>query len=434
MRHLLLGLLLGCTGDKSDANGVFDLRAEAAAEVATVLRVEFETEESLRAVVRYAFDGQEAEAPRGAPETSHRVLLRGIPADTEVELWVELEDGRASDPIQARTGSLPTDMPSMTVEGSGHDGFLLSPLIGATTGPVAVDREGRVVWYHVDDSGLDVYRARMRKDGEGVVYNAASVSGDPADDSRLVSVSWDGATVTELPVPLLAHDFVELDDGSIVAIVVEYGTDAAGEEVRGDQLVELAPDGTQTVVWSAWDCFDPDVEIGDDPELGWSFANALDYDEAEDAFLLSLRNFSSIVQIDRASGSCDWALGGEAGTLDIDGDSFLHQHQFDRTDTGIVVFDNSGAGGNASRAIEYSLDLDAGTATQVWDYQPVPSVYSFVLGDAHRFDDGDTLVTFSVAGQIDRVSPDGTATWSLNTEIGYAFGFVVPTDDLYIGD
>lgn len=431
----MLILLLACTGDKGDDNGaVTDLSVEISADVVTVPIVTFSTADSARAIVRYSFDGAEHETPRGAPATDHRTVLRGIPSDTDVDVWVELEDGSTSESVSVTTGTLPTSMPTMTVEGSGQSGFLLTPLLGGTVGPIVVDGLGNIVWYHVDDSGLDVYRARMQVGGDGIIYNAASVSGDPADNSRLIKVSWDGGTVEEVAVPLLAHDFVELDDGSIVAIVVEYGKDDAGAVVRGDSLVEILPDGSQTPIWSAWDCFDPDVEIGDDPELGWTFANALDYDATEDAFLLSLRNFSSIIQIDRASGSCDWGLGGEAGTLDIDGDSFLHEHQFDRTETGIVVFDNSGAGGNASRAIEYTLDLDADTATEVWSYKPVPSIYSFVLGDVHRYDDGDTLVTFSVAGELNRVTPEGDAEWVLNTELSYALGFVDPQDDLYLGD
>jgi Arylsulfotransferase (ASST) len=430
----MLILLLACNGDKTDDGTISDLSAVVSPDIVTIVTATWSTTDSTRAMVRYSFDGADYEAPRGAPATSHSATLRGIPSDTDVEIWIELEDGTTSESVSVTTGTLPTEMPTMTVEGSGQSGFLLTPLLGGTVGPIVVDGLGNIVWYHVDDSGLDVYRARMQGSGDGIIYNAASVSGDPADDSRLIKVSWDGSTVEEVPVPLLAHDFVELDDGSIIAIVVEYGKDDAGAEVRGDSLVEILPDGTQTPIWSAWDCFDPDVEIGDDPELGWTFANALDYDPDEDAFLLSLRNFSSIIQIDRASGSCDWGLGGEAGTLDIDGDSFLHEHQFDRTPTGIVVFDNSGAGSNASRAIEYTLDLDAGTATEVWSYKPVPSVYSFVLGDAHRYDDGDTLVTFSVAGEVNRVTADGDAEWVMNTELGAALGFVDPQDDLYLED
>ena len=47
-----------------------------------------------------------------------------------------------------------------------------------------------------------------------MIYNAASVSGDPADDSVLVKVALDGSSEEEIVVPLLAHDFVEHPDGT----------------------------------------------------------------------------------------------------------------------------------------------------------------------------------------------------------------------------
>ena len=63
-------------------------------------------------------------------------------------------------------------------------------------------------------------------------------------------------------------------------------------------------------------------------------------------------------------------------------------------------------------------------ATEVWNYTPSPSIYNFVLGDVARLDDGDTFVAFSVAGQLTRVTPDGTVKWAANTGVGFAFGFV----------
>ena len=33
--------------------------------------------------------------------------------------------------------------------------------------------------------------------------------------------------------------------------------------------------------------------------MGWTFANALDYDPADDAYYLGMRNFSSIARINR---------------------------------------------------------------------------------------------------------------------------------------
>jgi hypothetical protein len=150
-----------------------------------------------------------------------------------------------------------------------------------------------------------------------------------------------------------------------------------------------------------------------------------------DGYWLNLRNFSSVVHIDRATGACDEVVGGEAATVTLDGDAFHHEHQFDRVGDDLLVFDNDGAGDRTSRVIEYSVDAAAGVAHEIWSYSADPSVYSFVLGDLHRYDDGDTFVDWSVAGQMDRVDADGALRWRMNTDLGTAFGFLELHPSLY---
>ncbi|MDP2315672.1 MAG: aryl-sulfate sulfotransferase [Pseudomonadota bacterium] len=418
-------LLAACAGPGADDTGTSTITAEVvpSANISTLATLVWSSPEAFAGVVRYGTDERTFDVPFDASATTHETLLLGVPAGTEVT-WTVLDDAGAPQGTGTyTTGALPTELPSLTIAGGGHDQFMLTPLIGATTAAVILSPEGHIVWYHLDDRGLDVYRVRLASDGSGIVYNAASVSGDPAEDSALVHVAWDGVASTELAVPLLSHDFVELADGTLAAIGVKYGPGADGADVRGDRIVEIAPDGTQTDIWTSWDCFDPTVYEGDDIELGWTFANALDYVAETDSYRLGLRNFSSIVEVDR-SGACGDVIGGDPSDYTFEGSRFRHQHQFHVYGDRLLVFDNDGAGGNASRAIEYALDPVAKTATQVWDYTPDPKVYSFVLGDAARLDDGDTFVAFSVAGQLDRVSPDGVVEWSVNTDVGYAFGFV----------
>ncbi|MDP2308932.1 MAG: aryl-sulfate sulfotransferase [Pseudomonadota bacterium] len=417
MIALALSVLHGCTA------GTITAEVVPSADIATVATLVWSSPEPFAGIVRYGTAERTFDVPFDASQTDHETLLLGVPAATEVTWSVHDDAGTVVGTGTYTTGSLPTELPSLTVAGGGHDQFMLTPLIGAATAAIILSPEGNIVWYHLDSRGLDVYRVRLASDGTGIVYNAASVSGDPAEDSALVKVSWDGATSTEIAVPLLSHDFVELADGTLAAIGVKYGPGADGADVRGDRIVEIAPGGTQTDIWTSWDCFDPAVYTGDDVELGWTFANALDYAPDTDSYHLGLRNFSSILEVDR-SGACGDVIGGEPSDYTFDGSRFRHQHQFEMVGDRLLVFDNDGAGANASRAIEYELDRDAKTATQVWDYTPDPKVYSFVLGDAARLDDGDTFVAFSVAGQLDRVSQAGEVEWSVNTGVGYAFGFV----------
>jgi len=398
--------------------------------IATVVTVTFTTTGSTTAYVEYGFDDGFGFTTATSTEagTSHSFPLMGLTGSTEVYYRAVLADGETSGTKTVTTDTLPNDLPEFAVEGSGHDGWMAFPLIGAVVAPVIVDSDGNIVWYWLDDRGLDVYRVKLSMDGESVLYNAAVVSGDPSPDSAIVRVSLDGQTESTIPVTLLAHDFVEVSDGVFGALVYEFRDDGNGGEVKGNKVIEVTEDGTETTIWSAWDCYDPTVETGDDPELGWTFTNALDYDPVEDVYYVGFRNFSSIVKVDRATGACEWGLGGDASTMTIDGDPFQHQHQFDVIGDTVVVFDNEGSGGLDARAVEYSIDPESGAAEEIWSYQSDPPVQSFVLGDVTRLDDGDTLVTWSVAGQINRSGTD----WQLNSEIGYAFGFNTYTPDLYL--
>src|SRR5690606_8882906 len=220
-----------------------------------------------------------------------------------------------------------------------------------------LDADGDIVWYHTPSQDLDVYRARLAVDGESLLYNAGSVSGDPADDSELVRVALDGSSRTSIPLPLLAHDFVEHPDGTLAAIVVEY-RDFEGMMLRGDTIVEIDPEsGAKSTVWTSWDCFDPAVQEqrGDNLEHGWTFDNALDYDPEQDVYYLGMRNFSSIAKIDAESGSCEWVIGLYGRTIPFSPESerFLHQHQFEVRGDRLLVLDNDGSTENVSRVLEY---------------------------------------------------------------------------------
>ena len=431
-------LLMAACSDSDEAARPSDVAAEISEDIATVARVSWRTRDASIGYVEYGpSEALEFKTPLDSDETrEHTQTLLGLKADTEyfyrVVTWSEDGDAAASGIDTFRTGDLPAGTPILTVQGDGHDQFTLVPVLGTKTAVTILDPDGDVVWYHTDDRDLDFYRVRLARDGKSVLYNAASVSGDPADNSELVRVALDGSSMSSVPVPLLAHDFVELPDGTLATIVVEY-REFEGVRLRGDKIVEVTPDGEMTTVWSAWDCFDPARWKGDDIEHGWTFANALDYDPGDDAYYLGMRNFSSITKIDRESGECEWVLGLSASTFEFAAGSeqFLHQHQFEVRGDHILVFDNDGSPGNESRVLEYELDFEAKVAKQVWSHTADPTVYSFVLGEPNRLDDGSTFVNWSSAGQMERVDADGKPSWKLNSRAGTAFGFHTLARSLY---
>jgi hypothetical protein len=434
---LTLALLCAACGDSADPMRPSGVMAEVSENIHTVVTVRWTTAVDSIGYVEF---GPTREMTFNTPlETTpardHTATLLGLTADTEIFYRVVTWDGAAagaSAGATIRTGDLPVGMPPLTRVGDGHDGFVVVPVLGAATAVLIINAQGEIVWYHSDDRALQFYRARLAADGKSLLYNAANISGEPSEASELVRVSLDGATSSSIPVPLLAHDFVELPDGTLAAIVVEE-RDFQGAPLRGDKIVEIAKDGTQRTVWSAWDCFDPAVAISDDPAMGWTFANALDYDPVADVYYLGMRNLSSITRINRQTRACEWVLGLSAPTFTFAPGAarFLHQHQFHVRGNRIVIMDNEGAIGNDSRVLEYELDMASKVATQVWSYVADPSVYTFVLGEPMRFDDGGTFVNWSAAGQMDRLDPAGNRVWKLNTGAGFVFGFHTLAGSLY---
>lgn len=436
---LLAALTVSACSDAESANGPSRVTAELSNKIVTVVTVSWETDTETKGFVEYGLTRQLGLRTPLESVTSrqHSTTLLGLPAESLVYYRVvpsEEEEDSASEIASIETGSLPAGLPSLTQTGDGLEGFMVVPLLGKLRAVTIIDAQGRIVWYHTDDRELDFYRARLSVDGKSLIYNAAKLSGEPSDASELVRVALDGSSEESFPIPFLAHDFVEHSDGTLGAIAFE-DRDLDGERVRGNKLVEIAPDGTQETVWTSWDCFDPTSVTGDDPEQGWTFANALDYHEGEDAYYVGMRNFSSIAKVTREN-ACEWVIGTYGSTFSFAKGSarFLHQHQFQVLEGDkLLVMDNDGAPGDASRVLEFELDFSSMIATQTWSYQATPSVYTFVLGEPIRMADGGTFVDWSTAGQLERLDPAGVSTWKLNTAAGFAFGFQTLTDSLYSG-
>ena len=338
----LAGLAIACGGDapgtsapigNDDTAGAAVVPEGVAVEVVTgmptALRVTWTTAEPVAGHVAVQVGARTVTTQPSSPTTEHAHLVVGLPPDTDLDVVAvagAAETGSAA-PVAARTGALP-GVPTFTVEGS-NDRYMVLPLVEDDVNPIVViDPEGRVVWHHRDERALAVFRAHVARDGSGVMYTATLKGGEPNPDSLLIHVPWDGGPEETTAVPYLAHDFVELDDGAIVSLAYEYR-----EEIQGNKLVRIEPDGTSSTLWSAWDCFDPELHPSIDLEHGWTHANALD-EGPDGSWYVNFRNLTSLVRVE-ADGACNWGFGGAAGTVAVDGPTFYHQHQFEVLDDGL---------------------------------------------------------------------------------------------------
>ena len=375
-------------------------------------------------------------------EGNAEAVVLGMKADKGYDLRVvEVVGGEElrSETVDVETGGAPGGLADLDSDGDGLEGYLVTSIATDPSAAVIIDADGDYVWWHQpaeDWKNILIPRASPMLSGEGVLYAASTawIGGDDTSDNtrEMLRVAWDGTELQRTTIERSHHDLVEHPDGTVAFI--RYHTNTIDDEqIEGDRIVEIRTDGAEVDIWSIWDHeeYDPDIEYGTE-DMGWSHCNALDYDPDEEVYYIGSRHLHTIYKVARATGDLLWRLGGERSDFTFDEPTpFACQHQFEKQPGGMMVFDNGCPDEMISRAAEFELDESAGEATLVWSHEPDPEIWSYGFGDVARLDTGETLITWSTAGQIDLVTPDGQSVWRLNEELGGGFGYTTWMESLY---
>jgi hypothetical protein len=376
-----------------------------------------------------------------------RALLVGLNADADVWLRASrVMDGTrlCSESVSARTGSLPAGLPEAQVTpslpGPETQGFVALALMTEFKRMAVIyeTRTGAPVWIWAIPDALDdlspIYRVHIRQDGGGVLLN---VHESPDTPGGLFRVDWDGAW-SFVAVPGATRDFFELEDGTVAMLSAQVRTTenplfVDETTVRGDRIIEIQPDGSQREVWNIFDDFPHHlgetviVEGQDIRHTEWAHTNGITHDPVQDDYLLSLPGISAILRVQRGTGELVWTLqndGGDFTTSGLSEDLIANPHSVQVLEDGSVLVFNRRKPGECSDVTEIGLDLDDATARPVWSMDSDPCLVVTFLGEAHRLDDGDTVVVWSSAGQLDILGPEGELRWRLALDLGAGFGFV----------
>jgi len=94
-----------------------------------------------------------------------------------------------------------------------------------------------------------------------------------------------------------------------------------------------------------------------------------------------------------------------------------------------ILFFNNGNGSEPSLVIELTLDFDARTVAREWWYDG--EVTNAVMGDVQRLENGNTLITYSLAGEVHEVDPSGNVVETMNWGLGAAVGYSTKRTTLY---
>ncbi len=434
----LLSLLVACKPDGVESDVASTVRISE--NIVTVAFVSWGTPDATDGFVEFGLDTTYGMAtPPTGEVTDHSVTLLGMHADTTYHYRVvSLVDGERVEGSDhtLQTGALPDAIPEVSLIESdpglgGYFALSFSDVVGEHSGAVIVDATGSVVWYSAVPLGTCPYVERAAGGGDMLLRVDAQ---NMPDASVVLRVSMDGEVVTTVPTPAGHHALAQVE-GLQFAYIQQVFQDYEGQNVAGDQVVELGPDGTERVVWNSWDQMAVERHQGwnlteSEGYSDWTHANGLAYSASDDSYYLSLYWLATVVKIDRTSGETVWSLGGTQSdfTFGAEG-AFGRIHAPEPVPGGVLFFDNEAAGG--SRGRQLSLDVDAGAAADVWSFQRSDGRETTVLGDVDRYADGDTLLAWGDIGEASLVSESGAVRWRVGVRPGVVIGQVDRIESMY---
>ena len=351
----------------------------------------------------------------GVPEGEtwhYRVVYRPTESDIEHE--------QVSEDFTVTGGAPPADLPVLSPTGEGPDDLLICfPLVNGLAF-VVVDGKGRYRWWNLDNVKEDTYyslRAELALDRESFNYTLSARGFDK--DSLFWKLGLDGKKERSFEVFNGSHDFVETPHG--YAALILDAQEQNGSVIKGDAIVEIDADGTQTQIYSTWDDFSPE-NTGEKSET-WSHANSLDYDAEQDRYLMGVRNFGSILAVNR-EGELEWGFSGDANTWNLDdSERFTSQHQYYYQGDELTVYGNRWRGEDYTAVARFLIDEETLSAQKVWSYNQQFSSNGF--GSVDKIE-GYYLISWGTEGNIELITEDTQeqVLWIETQEsIGYASAF-----------
>ncbi|MEJ2613740.1 MAG: aryl-sulfate sulfotransferase [Ignavibacteriaceae bacterium] len=338
--------------------------------------------------------------------------------------------------------TLPSDFPTVTVDSVNNPSpgkfFLANFGFGGANFLMIVNNDGSVDKYkRLNSLGLDF---KVQPDGDLSYAEVIRIAGG-AWQSRYIILDSTLAAVDTFQCGngyvADVHDFKLLPNGHAVLIATDpepmdmsqYGGNP-NATVLGCIVQEL--DASKNVIfqWRSW-AYIPITDSYYDlttKTVDYFHQNAVDVDR-DGNFLLSSRNLSQIIKIDRNTGNIIWKLGGKENDFTFINEHeensptyFSYQHDIAVLPNGdVTLFDNGNQHSTQySRAVEYKLDQVNKTAELVWDYRHSPDIFAPAMGSVQRLPNGNTLVGWGGAGSaagnpiLTEVHPDKSVAFEMS--------------------
>lgn len=351
---------------------------------------------------------------------SHVIPILGLYMDYENEVVITLTSrcgGQLKVGKQIKTDSVPwLDIKEFEPVASDWttvgDGFVMLHLagtdgIGGRVGscPVMLDKFGKIRWLFFSEIMNHVFKklsnGHYLVDGIGTGFWEVD----------LLGVKYGYWAAPEG----VHHDAVETSDHTILFLSHADGS-------TDDGVIELdLADGSYINKWDLRNILD--VNRPQMPTNGldrdWLHLNGIDFQKQDNSFIVSGRNQSAVVKIDRDTGKLRWILGNHEYWTDslkpylltpVGGDFEWqwgqHAPVFHPKDPSrILLFDNGcdrsysnsiPAAQNYSRVVEYKIDEVSMTVSQVWQFgkEYGSELYSSYISNACYLNNGNVLICY----------------------------------------
>ncbi|HTR81717.1 MAG TPA: aryl-sulfate sulfotransferase [Bacteroidota bacterium] len=297
--------------------------------------------------------------------------------------------------VKAPLADLPSDLAADTfsVEGSPSAPYTMVELnqTGGFNGFVAVNGEGKPVWFFRTQGGASGFTRRQNGD---FVFLDAKVG--------LVEVTVDGQIVHTLaqenpPGRHMHHDVTSTPQNAILFIADDWQM-WRDSLTNGVALWEWDPENDSVIKrWSSFDHLDPDLDRGSRSVASdWLHANSVAFGPSGDV-VLSLHFLDQIVSLSSDFQTIRWRLGGIRATIPV-ADPFSGQHCAREIAPGQILFLDNGyerTDDRYSRALE--LEVSGNTSQEVWQWRPPKDNWARIIGSAFRLPNGNTVVGFGTS-------------------------------------
>jgi len=249
-------------------------------------------------------------------------------------------------------------------------------------------------------------------------------------------MTWDGRILWEVKHPDHNHDGIRLRNGSVMLICQKPlpgeiaakvqggrpGTEYDNGKMDAPYLVEMTTEGKIVWEWRSWEHLDPEADpitaVQDDRDV-WTVGNGVS-EMPDGNILLSFRDISTVVMINRQTGAIYWKLGVPP---------LAGQHAPYMLASGnVLLFDNGPHRLDQSFPHSRVIEIDPATKAIVWKFQEprVADFFSPRLSNAQRLPNGNTLINEGWFGRFFEVTPEGEIVWEyVNPYFGVRQNFVV---------